>query len=121
TGSGYTNISEITSLTMDGPKIDSVEVTHLGSTSQTREYIAGLVDPGTIKMDIHYYETQMNTVYTVFSNRTTYYWQITLPDASYWTAQGFATDFSLEGSGPDAVAMAKVSIKLTTKPSFTQA
>ncbi|MFS0736933.1 phage tail tube protein [Sphingomonas sp. 1P06PA] len=53
-GTALTKIAEVTSISLPNEQVDDVEVTHLESPNRTREYIAGMIDPGEITIEMNY-------------------------------------------------------------------
>jgi predicted secreted protein len=53
-GSGLTTVGEVRSIT--GPNLQGaqVDVTNMDSAGRLREFIAGLVDPGTLSFEVNY-------------------------------------------------------------------
>ncbi len=53
-GTTLTEIAEVFSVSPPNPQTDDVEATHYKSLNRTREYIAGLIDPGEITIEMNY-------------------------------------------------------------------
>jgi hypothetical protein len=54
-GSGvFTELAEITSISPPNLAVDEVEVTHMSSPDRTKEFIAGLTDPGDMSVELNY-------------------------------------------------------------------
>lgn len=54
TSSSATQITEITSITGPGMDRDAIDVTHLNSASNAREFIAGVFDGGEVTVEMNY-------------------------------------------------------------------
>ena len=115
-------IGNIISITLPNQTRDSVETTTMGSTSNFREFIPGLLNAGEISVELNYdgsasgnadsLQTALETVAEV--------WTIKFPDDSTFVCSGFIT--SLGGASPmDDKITQSVTIKLTGKPTFTEA
>lgn len=113
----YTDVVEIVSI--DGPQIQvgDVDVTHLQSPNQFREFLPGLGDGGVLNMEANYTKAQMNTLYGFL--RVTKPWRILFSDGSKWDLNGYINAISTTAPLEDESAM-PFSIKVTGKPVFTQ-
>lgn len=98
-----TNIIEMTSI--DGPNVerDMIEVTHLTSPGQAKEFIAGLIDAGEITLSCNYLpqNTQQKALLTALTSTsaTASNYTLTLTDsgASVITANFFVKSFKMKG------------------------
>jgi hypothetical protein len=54
TPENFNTVSEILTITPPEKKRDMKEATNMSSASATREYIAGLLDPGTVALDVNW-------------------------------------------------------------------
>lgn len=50
----YFTFEEVTDLTPPNSSVDVIDVTHMGSANRTREFIQGLIDPGTMSVTMNY-------------------------------------------------------------------
>jgi predicted secreted protein len=116
-GVTYTTIAEVTSVNFQ-VSVDSVNATSISSPSYTEEYIPGMKKLDKLSMNIHYSKTQINTIYPIFTNRTTYYWKITFSDSGNFVGTGFGTNFKINGTGADAIVDTDVEVQLQTAPVF---
>lgn len=90
-----------------------VDITNFGSTGNAREFIAGLIDPGTAEMEVVFNDTDLERVYNDWDQtlagsqgglfRKTMAWQITLPSTNTLTFQGFISAVNWEIPVDDAV------------------
>lgn len=54
-GSGvFVELGEVTSITPPNDAVDQIEVTHMQSPNRTKEFIAGLSDPGEMSVEINH-------------------------------------------------------------------
>lgn len=50
----YTTLAEVTSITLPSAVVDQIDATHMQSPNRTREFIAGLIDPGECTFDMNF-------------------------------------------------------------------
>ena len=113
----FTAVSEIKSITVPSPEVTDVDVTNLESASYTKEFIAGLIDPGEVTMTLSYGKTQTAAIYARL--RSTKWWTITAPDASTWLFEGYVKGFGQEQIESESEITNTCTIKVTSKPVFT--
>lgn len=53
-GSTYTNLGEVSDIELPSDEVEQVDVTHYGSADRTREFIAGLINPGEASFTINW-------------------------------------------------------------------
>jgi len=128
------SVGEILSLNLDGIKLNTIDVSNLGS--QFRTYAAGLIDSGTVSLEINLdpddaqqlavVQQLDNTAATTrpalkswlitFGNGTTAS-GATNPGCTF-SFVGFVTDYSVKGAMDSAVT-ASISIKISGSVTFT--
>ena len=124
-------VGEILSLNLDGIKLNTIDVSNLGS--QFRTYAAGLIDSGTVSLEVNVDpdDAQQVTVLgqldvTAATTRPALKsWLITFgngvggsnPGATF-AFIGFVTDYSVKGAIDSAVT-ASISIKISGSITFT--
>jgi hypothetical protein len=121
-------VGEILSLNLDGLKLNTIDVSNLGN--QFRTYAAGLIDSGTVSLEVNLDpdDAQQVTVLnqldvTAATTRPVLKsWLITFgttgnPGATF-AFIGFVTDFSVKGAMDSAVT-ASISIKISGSVAFT--
>jgi hypothetical protein len=126
-GAGST-VGEILSLNLDGLKLNTIDVSNLGN--QFRTYAAGLIDSGTVSLEVNLDpdDAQQVTVLgqldvTAATTRPVLKsWLITFGTTGNLGATfafiGFVTDFSVKGAMDSAVT-ASISIKISGSVTFT--
>jgi len=121
-GGSYATVGKITELSAPSQSADSVEITHMGSTSEFREFMAGLRDAGEVSATIQldFGDTEVGQVETSYQNGTTDSYQIAFSDSvpTTWQFSAFVT--SLEVQTPiDDVATYNMAFKITGKPNYS--
>jgi hypothetical protein len=112
----YTQVAEVKDI--DGPNQDStaIDVTHLQSPNNTREYLPGLQEPGIINVTANFTATGCNTMYGFF--RVTKAWRALFSNGSKWDFSGHMSSFGTTIPLEEAAGMT-FAIKVTGKPLFT--
>jgi len=122
------SVGEILSLNLDGLKLNTIDVSNLGN--QFRTYAAGLIDSGTVSLEVNLDpdDAQQVTVLgqldvTAATTRPALKsWLITFGTTGNAGATfafiGFVTDFSVKGAMDSAVT-ASISIKISGSVTFT--
>ncbi|KKM90809.1 hypothetical protein LCGC14_1234810 [marine sediment metagenome] len=119
--SGWDTITEITNL--DGPSgsLDVIDVTHMESADNYREFIAGLLDGGEVSMELQWSPQTANQLLLLTDHqaRTNQNWRIVTPAAIglTWTFSGFVTAYS-PASPVDGKNTCSATIKITGKPAL---
>lgn len=124
-------VGEILSLNLDGIKLNTIDVSNLGN--QFRTYAAGLIDSGTVSLEINLDpdDAQQLSVVQQLDNTAAATrpalksWLITFgngaggtnPGATF-SFVGFVTDYSVKGAMDSAVT-ASISVKISGSVTFT--
>lgn len=124
-------VGEIISLNLDGIKLNTIDVSNLGN--QFRTYAAGLIDSGTVSLEINLDpdDAQQLSVVQQLDNTAAATrpalksWLITFgngaggtnPGATF-SFVGFVTDYSVKGAMDSAVT-ASISVKISGSVTFT--
>jgi predicted secreted protein len=117
-GSISGQIAEIQRIGLPDQKVDDLDVTTMTSPDKYKEFIAGLIDAGTISMDVLYTKAcyqQIQNALGVFQ-----VWTITLPDGSTFVGSGYINAQGGESPYEDKITQ-NVGLKLSGKPAFTPA
>ncbi len=114
----FTEIAEVTSLSLPSPTRDSIDVSHFLSPDSYREFIPGLIDAGEVTLEINYVPGSSTTALLLAEieaqpgNK-----QIVFPLGEILTFTAFCTGF--EGEAPiDDKMSASVTYKVSAKPSL---
>lgn len=87
-------LAEVTSIGLPNPQIAEVDATHFNSPGRAREYIAGLIDNGTITIGINYDagSTTDDTIIAAMAETAPITVTVTIP-----TSSGTAEKFNFPG------------------------
>lgn len=93
--SSWFTLGEVTSITPPSDSIDQIDVTHMGSTGRTREFISGLSDPGDMSLEINWIPSNATDAYilawkTAGTSRST---KITYPNGAIDTFDSFVLGY----------------------------
>lgn len=117
TPENFTTVGEVLSITGPNLALNIVDATHMESPGATQEFIPGLIDPGTITMNLAFVPsntTQSNLV-TDLKNRTKRNFQIVFPDTgtTTWSFAGYVTGWAVTAPINDRLT-ADVTVKVTS-------
>lgn len=76
----YTDFAGVTSFTPPEGTIKEIDATHLGSTGNVEEWLAGFINSGMMEVEVQHDYTQANTIDDYFYAGTRIYLKITLPN-----------------------------------------
>lgn len=113
-GSTYTTLAEVTSITPPSDNIDIIDATSMDSPNATREFIVGLNDPGNCSLELNFIPGNATDVKLVQIRdaRVAVFCRITYPNSVVWTFQGILVGY--EPSIPtDDKMSATVTFKVT--------
>jgi predicted secreted protein len=120
----YTTIAEVLSITGPSIALQTIDVTNHDSTNKAREFIAGLIDAGSVTFDINYQPaaaTHGNTTGLLFllTSRVKRNFKVVFPDggSTTWILPGFVTKFA-PSEPVDAQLKASIEIKFTGMPTL---
>lgn len=121
-GGTMTALAEVVSINGVNLTRETVDVTHLTSTSRYREFIGGLRDGGevTIAMNFDPDETDYTNAISDHNSDTAGYYQVVFPDTSEWGFTGFLTGISPDTPMDDKMTV-EMTYKVTGVPAFTAA
>jgi len=98
--STFDAIAEVIEISPPNQQADDVDVTHMASPGQTREFIQGLIDPGEMSITINWVPSDATDVIiqALKTSGATRQMRITWPNNVKWTFSGFIKGF--EPSSP---------------------
>ena len=113
-GDTWTEIEEVSNLTPPPFTIDTVDATHMQSANRTREFIAGINDPGNTTFTINWVPGSATDVALrgVAAGFTQFMIRETFPNGAYWTMSGILTGYAPSAPLDDKMS-AEVTIKVT--------
>lgn len=112
-------IAQILSIGLPDQKVDDLDVTTMASTNKFREFIPGLKDAGTLKLELLYEKANYQKVQNALGG-TPEVWTITLPDGSTFTCTGYINANSGDSKMEDKITQS-VTMKISGQPTFTPA
>jgi hypothetical protein len=115
-GSSLSTVVEVTNISGPSIEVDDIEFTNMDSTSARKEFLAGLVDSGTLDIEINYTKAQVAAVSSAL--RTSQTWTVTFTDSSTWTGTGYVKSLGQETPTADRISNT-FSIKATGVWTFT--
>jgi hypothetical protein len=117
-----TTVSEINNIKLPGFDSKEIDVTTHNNTTRFKDYIKGLIDAGTMKIDGNMNYTDYGTIYAAAVTTSMYTITITVPTSpsvTKWTCQGFIKGLDCEAPAEDKIKFS-ADIKITGKPTLTQ-
>lgn len=112
TPGSYTKLAEVVAITPPGMTRDTVEVTHLESADEWKQYIAGLKDAGEASITLNFVPSATDSLLAAFNAKTGKY-QITFPNSIRLQFSGFFTAYNPPELTPGGVMQATAKIKAT--------
>ena len=121
-GISYTTIAEITNIGGTGQTREEIDVTHMLSPSDYREFIPSFIDPGEFTLDVNYIPQTHDELNQDLIAATKLYWRILWSDAtqSNWTFRAFSMGFNPTAPVADKLA-ATITIKVSGVIAFLTA
>jgi predicted secreted protein len=115
-----TLLGEPTSIEPYGYSVDTVDSTHLTSTSAHREYIAGLADVGEASVELNHDQQSATDILlrTAMSDRLVRTFRVVFPDAATFTCECFVTAYSPGTVTPGDKMTASFTVKFTGVPTY---
>lgn len=110
----FTELSEVTDITLPSETVETVDVTHMQSPDRRREYIAGLSDTGEATISMAFIPGSDGDVLlrSMAGTGDVVSCRVTFPNQATWTFQGFLTGYTPTLPLADK-ATADVSFKVT--------
>lgn len=107
---------EITSITPPGLSRDSIDVTHMQSPDEFREFIEGLMNAGEFSCDLNWKPSATDTIVAeLISGKAN--WQMQFPNGVTWTMSAFVTNYPITVP-MDNKMTASVTWKVSGKPTL---
>lgn len=113
-----TPIAEVSSISISGMSADDIDLTHHESPDGFREFVSGVVDGGTVDIELNYTKAQRAALMALWRDNETFV--ITYPDNSTDTFDGYINDFGQESPFDDKLSCT-ATFKISGKPTFVAA
>lgn len=113
--STFTTVTEIQSITGPGVDIELIDVTHMESPSNYKEYVAGLIDGGEVSIEFSFVPFATAQQYLLDNLRVVQAFKILWPGQTSgqgWTFSGFVMNFQPSATH-DGKAAGSCTIKVT--------
>jgi len=114
TGSAWSAISEINSISGPSMSRDTIDVTSLSSSGGYREFISGFRNPGTVTLSMNFTRQTYDLFKTDFESNTARNYRIVFPDTENTILEfiGLVTELPLNITADDKIT-ADVTIQIT--------
>jgi predicted secreted protein len=129
-GAAWVSMGEVQSVTPPTNAMGTIDITNHGTTDYFREFLPGLIDPGTVTFTANYITGSSTSgpiwysqeeIEVLMSARTKVPWRFYLSGTSTqnaWQGAGYITNYQLLTAN-DQAAQYTVSLKVTGKPTFS--
>jgi predicted secreted protein len=124
-GGTFYDMGEVLSVTPPTRTMGTIDITNHGTTDYFREFLPGMIDPGTVTFTANYVSSSSwaNELITdIMAARSLINWKIELSTGeaatssqNVWYGNGYITNYQLITANDQAVQYS-VSLKLTAKP-----
>jgi len=107
----FTHIGEV--ITVPLPNLDSeeIDVTHLNSPSQAREYLLGFKDSGILELPMNFVRTDYEVLLDDYDTQDIHNYQIVLSDETTFEFAGYVKGLGGEaGTGKQVTATVRIRI-----------
>lgn len=109
----YNELAEVTNITPPNFETDDVDVTHMQSPNRTREFIAGLTDPGEASFEMNWVPGSASDIILINlkTAATVVNWKMQWPNGTYWEFTGYVKGYETSAQTEDKMG-ATVTIKV---------
>jgi hypothetical protein len=116
-------VAALTSIGGVKAAVDEKDVTTHDSSDYYKEFLPGLIDPGTITLEGYMDQTDTTgqvAMVTDFNARSSKTFTVTFPSATgaTWTGTAWIKDIEIGGGGLDGMIPFKATLRITGKPTF---
>ena len=123
TAETFTLFAEVNTVGLPNENTEFIDVTHATSPNKRREFIAGLVDPGEVSMELNMVQADYKQLRDDLGGDERNY-EITIPDDNYSTKPtiefpGIVSSLEVELGVEDKVTCS-VTFKVTGDPTYTE-
>lgn len=113
----YATLAEVTSITPPNLARDTIDATHMLSTSRYREFISGLRDGGEANIELNFVPggSAMTALLVDWASNAAVPYKIVFPNSAAWTFDAFVTAIGPEAPLDDKMTAA-ITFKITGVP-----
>ena len=116
-GSSYVDVAEVTTISWPSYARDAVEVTHLNSDDQFREYVPGLMDGGEVTLEMNYIPSVSDVIIAALTASTIGQFKITAQGGANVVFRAIVTSYQPQSPVDDRMT-ASATFKITGKPTW---
>lgn len=117
-GATYTYVAEVNSLTPPSFARDTIDVTHLESSDEAKEYIAGLMDAGEATITVNFVPSMTDALLAAFTAKTGEF-RVLFPGGTLaLDFKGIVTGYEMGDLVADDKMSATFTVKATGKPAM---
>ncbi len=102
-GTSWVEIAEVTSIDLNGPTREVIDVGKLNTTDEYMNKLQGMLNGGDVSVSINYVEAGYETLRTHMETRGNKMYQIALPNGEGLEFEGFLTELPMSITTTDAV------------------
>ena len=117
----WEELGEAVSVSPPNPSRGTIDVTHLKSPGNTREFRSGKIDPGETTVTFNYTKALRPKVDTIFASTALHEFMIDYPDGATEVFSGVATGKPVEGGEVEGKLTMQLAIKLSGVSVYTAA
>lgn len=113
----YTNVAEVTSVSGPNMARDAIDVTHMTSSDQHREFIAGLMNGGEATVELNFVPAVSDAIVTALRAGLGNF-RITFPNGVKWTFAAVVTGYEITAPLADKMT-ASATFQVSGKPTLS--
>lgn len=114
----WTKLAQVTAVTPPKIQADDINVSHMESPNQAKQFTAGWADGGEVEFTIQFKADEADTVYGMF--RIDKGWQVVFSDGSMWECDGYIKSYGDE-TDREGIVTTSITIKVSGLPEFVPA
>lgn len=116
----FVPLAELTSLTPPSSSVDIIDVTNMDSADRTREFIAGMIDPGECSMGMNFIPGSTTDAFIQAwrAAGTVRGCKITWPNGVIWQFEAFVSSYDVDAPFDDKLS-ATLALKVVSSTTVT--
>jgi hypothetical protein len=114
----FTPIAKVIDINPPNIEADDIDVSHMESPDEHKEFDPGWADGGEVELTIQYEKAKNATVYGLFRQKKG--WEMEFSDGSVWGFDGYIKGFGNEVDREGIITLV-ITIKVSGKPVFEAA